>query len=1594
MNFAAAVEPSRTSAFVLRTLSLTFLVFLAATLQPRLLAAKPAPAAASGANLIQSPDPLLSDGKAAPGWTLTGQASAAPEPEYIREGMANVTPRAARGSKLSQTITAPPRTELLVTAEVRSNGKIVGYAGESRMSYHKQGQWQTLAGFARVGETGKLDISFLSNSLDGKSPAKLEIRNVAAKALQRPEVLERNPASSQTPIVSAGTAQATIVYPSCDASFRQLAEQVAAKIQTITGVAVPLLSDAEATAADAPRLRQDLRGRHLVLIGRLGINRAMWMAYNHWLDATDGYYPGGDGYVVRTAVDVLGNARNHIILGGSTDKGVGRAVEKFVTMLDGAKGSRGELSVPFLLDVELGGECLQAFKQHDASWTAADPNDRSLPPVEPGYGSVRRWYENAMGWYWSGWDSYRQRAGQTLAVVLKDRAYTHHYIAEFLVRTYDMVDETGLLTPDQRTQMETLILANFLDFATKAGDGAWMTTFTPPYDNIEVMNRHQISPWTADLTIAEFLSRTFKLPADLKALAEFRGSEKDAFFKDMLSERWESSLPGGMDETQEELSMVMMRRALETEQYDFFNKGLARKMLNLEKISPVTGAWVRPGGSVDTRHIFTTLASYYHDGRYLWLSRHLPCIGVPFMNRTVNGVHRYVPGPELAEQEPSDLAGVQIPEMMPHRQRQLAGLNSKKFGKISFDPKQVFDFASFRSGFAREDDYVAVNGLVGQGIPGVFLSFMSQGVEWLPRIAGGSDSYFDHNAVHVLRTDRWSEEVSPFAAAAQLDWKADLRQTGAVAFALDPHAGTRWQRAVVWVRNGLYVVRDTVTPKESGQYQIMINWRPAGVGTWRDGAWLAKSGAAQMRITPLSGDFAVTPYGLESADASEASRRLSLLASRKINGGESLSATAVLHAYRDQASASQRARAIENGVLIYDATNNAADTAVLFGASAAAGLKGDARCIVLGRDRIEILAAKSLDLGGKALLRCDVPVSVNINPAKGELIVDVPNGAGKKSVQVAGQDLTVEEGTSTVHAEALASLGQALQQALDGLASAPAVVAKAADAKGSTPAPAAPSTPWRQTWKFDDLRQPMPVTQASIKDGVMDLGRDVLIGEIRPKRADGAWRTIKLPEDLRYATAADAGGGAPPADSPLWKVFSDKPQMLPGVATGNYGRGEPTAADHEALYPKQVRARFLRSTRIAGLTICGAENPGRQAPLTVRAADLDGDGKEEIVVNTLAWPKFLRPTYFVKDTVAVLSGDGRQQFRQDYNERLQSADLLQFEDNKPPSLTVTTQDGIIRVLRPDGQIARQFDLYQLHQLFHKTFGRENTRHPAGGFTQPFAIGPWRPAGSAPGLAVARYHCFSFIGADGKLEGVLMNGSYVQPAMLSRGIDFDADGHEEQLCLGRGVLFRLHGPLDQRVEDPNSSTFFPQVYHAERLPEPAWEDRIDGAKPLVFQSVKVGGSSEGRPRFVMSVRDNYCAMYDGTSNRWAFSWVPLVSIRAAAVVRDEPDRVAIAAITEDGFLWRLEFGSDPSKLAKFSVHPLSVELNDVAAVNGGPGQLVLAGRQGLYLCNEEGSLSQIAQGSFLEARPATPAGGIIAVGQDGSIQRFDSPTGSR
>ncbi len=750
------------------------------------------------------------------------------------EGVRLERPAAKGGATFTLTIPVEKGAEYLLRFKVRSEASVVARLGGLTMAYNDLGQWQTVAGLYRATDS----LVVLELTLSALAPggaAAAELQGLSMVRVERPGRIGRRTTSGTTPLVEGGKAQAAIVIPAGQARYVELAASINEGLRKRTGVSLPVLTDREATAADYPTLLPEHRGRHLIVLGRLGNNRALWPAYNHFLTAVDRFYPGGDGYALHTAANVGNRGGNHLVIGGSSDKGVERGTERFLQQLAKAEAGEGGLRLPWLLETDLQGACLATFREDDALWRN-DPESPLLPKREPGYGNVVRWYHNAMGYYRTGWPSYRERAREDLARVLHERAYTHHYIAEFFVRIFDMLDESGTLPPEQVAAVDALLLENFLDVQT-LHELRWMTTFAPPYGQIGLTSRHQIAPWMADWKLAQWVSGTLTPEGGLRDLATFRREEKERALRNFVAHRNNPSLPGGgLDEVYEEVNASFFRFALEKELYrEFFGSGNARKALALERVDHVSGRFAYPPRSRDTRLPLGILASLTGEPGLYWLWKNLPEEKRPtgyFQNRYLGPVGRYNPEPKPGP--PPDEGGGIVFAPDPVSNAPLRATRENYF------------FLALRGGFGRKDDYLALNGVEGTAPSGAVVSLIANGVAWVQTRPRNGASRFHSNTATAVRADGALSRGG--ATVSRCLWSADLPTGRAVRLRQMLSSEVEWTRDIIRLRNGLFVFRDAFTAQQAGTYLLGVNWALQGQLSREDGAYRFNAGGGRLQL--------------------------------------------------------------------------------------------------------------------------------------------------------------------------------------------------------------------------------------------------------------------------------------------------------------------------------------------------------------------------------------------------------------------------------------------------------------------------------------------------------------------------------------------------------------------------------------------------------------------------------------------------------------------------------------------------------------------------------------------------------------------------
>ncbi len=174
----------------------------------------------------------------------------------------------------------------------------------------------------------------------------------------------------ETRLVTGGRANALIVTPASGRYDRQ-AEAIAAAIERITGVKLPVIRDDDSAAA------VPITG-NLICLGNRSTNATIEELYNRFYTLLDLRYPGPGGYEVRTLHNPFGDGHNVVFVGGSDDAGVAEAARILVEHLAAAGGREGELTVGYLADIKLG----------EGISVPHDINALEIWEASKGYGSV------------------------------------------------------------------------------------------------------------------------------------------------------------------------------------------------------------------------------------------------------------------------------------------------------------------------------------------------------------------------------------------------------------------------------------------------------------------------------------------------------------------------------------------------------------------------------------------------------------------------------------------------------------------------------------------------------------------------------------------------------------------------------------------------------------------------------------------------------------------------------------------------------------------------------------------------------------------------------------------------------------------------------------------------------------------------------------------------------------------------------------------------------------------------------------------------------------------------------------------------------
>jgi hypothetical protein len=151
---------------------------------------------------------------------------------------------------------------------------------------------------------------------------------------------------------------------------------------------------------------------------------------------------------------------------------------------------------------------------------------------------------------------------------------------------------------------------------------------------------------------------------------------------------------------------------------------------------------------------------------------------------------------------------------------------NEPFARAEVTEQEAFDKVSFRDGWDLNAQYLLLDG-IGRGHHLHFdtnqiVEFVEGGERWLLDHDYLVRNTTEHNMLTVLRDGRGDQLVPSLAA---LIAHADLAGLGYTDSLVRNDNGCDWRRQILWQRGESFLVADTVTPREAGDYDLELTWK-------------------------------------------------------------------------------------------------------------------------------------------------------------------------------------------------------------------------------------------------------------------------------------------------------------------------------------------------------------------------------------------------------------------------------------------------------------------------------------------------------------------------------------------------------------------------------------------------------------------------------------------------------------------------------------------------------------------------------------------------------------------------------------------------
>ncbi len=620
---------------------------------------------------------------------------------------------------------------------------------------------------------------------DAKAPAKLG-----------PTQLVRQ----TTTLVSDG--RAPVILAPASGAARTAAETLRDALAKRLGVKPRLVS----RLADAEPGRQTAIALGNMLDNEL-LTRLYWSRYTY----EDGQFPGPDGYTVHTVFDPhhWGGGQNVIVLGASRAEQLGKAVERFLGLL---QGDGPATVLPYAMIVEPAKPLTPATRRNFLA-----------RPVDPSFAGFRA---NAEKYLKTGEETYARLAMAALDIMVetyrkdpkRHTPWPEETTAGEIFAAWDAFEECPLITPEKRREYVEAFLA-------------WSRDLTHCSYEYRLIDEKFTVTWnhtTFALLGLYYAGRYFDRHYDFPEAKEWLRKARLGFTAQARS--WKPQ------EDADSYLVLTMGHTIQFSLADwdlrFFENGLMKRYADYVVGCGDTRQW--PAGFGDSGYgMLPTMATaalpvaywWTHDGGYRWLLEH-----------SVAGGWENPFWPDVEPRAPERFVGLNVFPMdrQIYDDTQRRPVYGEAFERADVPFEEAWDKISFRENWEPDGQYLLLDGL-GRGKhlhfdTGGITTFVQDGERWLLDHDYLVRNTTEHTMLSVLRDGRCEKLVPSLAGLAA---SGDLPGMAATRTYVKDYNGVDWDRRVLWSKGAWFLVQDTVTARAAGSYDLDLTWKTIDRGDQR-----------------------------------------------------------------------------------------------------------------------------------------------------------------------------------------------------------------------------------------------------------------------------------------------------------------------------------------------------------------------------------------------------------------------------------------------------------------------------------------------------------------------------------------------------------------------------------------------------------------------------------------------------------------------------------------------------------------------------------------------------------------------------------------